>query len=53
MIDMKNTTDFEDILIGTYGEKGTKKRDKYDANSLAFRIGVMLNEAKFAHTPRP
>ena len=35
MTDMKNITDFEDILIGTYGKKGTEKRDKYDATSLA------------------
>lgn len=43
---MKNATDFEDILIKTYGEKGTKKRDKYDADSLSFRLGVMLKEAR-------
>ncbi|MDT8415450.1 MAG: helix-turn-helix transcriptional regulator [Flavobacteriaceae bacterium] len=43
---MKNITDFEDILIETYGEKGTKKRDKYDADSLSFRLGVMLKEAR-------
>ena len=49
---MKNTTDFEDILIETYGEKGTEKRDEYDANSLAFRLGVMLNEVKVAFTPK-
>ena len=46
MADMKNVTDFEDILIGTYGKKGTEKRDKYDADSLAFRLGVMLKEAR-------
>ena len=43
---MKNVTDFEDILNNKYGEKGTEKRDKYDANSLAFRLGVMLKEAR-------
>ena len=43
---MKNLTDFEDILIQTYGEKGTPERDKYDAGSLAFRLGVMLKEAR-------
>ena len=43
---MKNTTDFEDILIEKYGEKGTPARDKYDADSLAFRHGVMLKEAR-------
>jgi HTH-type transcriptional regulator / antitoxin HipB len=43
---MKNITDFEDILIDKYGTKGTSKRDKYDADSLAFRLGVMLKEAR-------
>jgi ribosome-binding protein aMBF1 (putative translation factor) len=46
MTDMKNVTDFEDILIGTYGKKGTAKRDKYDTESLAFRLGVMLKQAR-------
>ncbi len=45
---MKNVTDFEDILIEKYGEKGTASRDKYDADSLAFRLGVMLKEARNA-----
>ena len=43
---MKNITDFEDILKESYGEKGTPSRDKFDANSLAFRLGVMLKEAR-------
>lgn len=43
---MKNITDFEDILKENYGEKGTPLRDKYDADSLAFRLGVMLKEAR-------
>lgn len=43
---MKNITDFEDILKEKYGEKGTASRDKYDADSLAFRIGVMLKEER-------
>jgi ribosome-binding protein aMBF1 (putative translation factor) len=43
---MKNTTDFEDILIKKYGKKGTAKREKYDSDSLAFRLGVMLKEAR-------
>jgi len=43
---MKNLTDFEDILKEKYGEKGTDARDKYDAASLAFRLGVMLKEAR-------
>lgn len=43
---MKNVTDFEDLLIDTYGEKGTPSRDKYDTDSLAFRLGVMLKDAR-------
>ena len=43
---MKNVTDFEDLLKDKYGEKGAPLRDKYDADSLAFRLGVMLKEAR-------
>ena len=43
---MKNLTDFEDLLKEKYGEKGTPARDKYEADSLAFRLGVMLKEAR-------
>lgn len=43
---MKNVTDFEDILIEKYGSKGTAERDKYDAASLAFRLGAMLKQAR-------
>lgn len=43
---MKNTTDFEDILIEKYGNKGSESRDKFDAESLAFRLGVMLKDAR-------
>jgi len=46
MTDMKNIIDFEDILAEKYGQKGTESRDKYDADSLAFRLGVMLKEAR-------
>jgi HTH-type transcriptional regulator/antitoxin HipB len=43
---MKQITDFEDLLLDKYGEKGTPKRDKYDTESLAFGLGVMLREAR-------
>ncbi|MBE0424768.1 MAG: helix-turn-helix transcriptional regulator [Lutibacter sp.] len=43
---MKNITNFEDLLIEKYGKKGTVKRDNYDAESLAFRLGAMLKEAR-------
>jgi ribosome-binding protein aMBF1 (putative translation factor) len=43
---MKHITNFEDLLIDKYGKKGTPERDKFDADSLAFRLGVMLKEAR-------
>jgi len=43
---MKNITDFEDLLKDKYGEKGSANREKYDAESLAFRLGIMLKEAR-------
>ena len=43
---MVNITDFEDLLKEKYGEKGSPARDKFDADSLAFRLGVMLKEAR-------
>ena len=43
---MKQTTNFETLLIEKYGDKGTPKRDVFDADSLAFRLGVMLKEAR-------
>ncbi len=43
---MKNVIDFDDLLKEKYGEKGTPTREKYDAESLAFRLGVMLKEAR-------
>ena len=43
---MNNITDFEDLLKRKYGEKGSPERDKFDADSLAFRLGVMLKEAR-------
>jgi transcriptional regulator with XRE-family HTH domain len=33
-------------LKDKFGEKGSSSRDKYDADSLAFRLGVMLKEAR-------
>lgn len=41
-----NTTDLEEILTEKYGKKGSEERDKYDSESLAFRLGVMLKEAR-------
>jgi len=43
---MKKVIDFEDLLKEKYGEKGTPDRDKFDSDSLSFRLGVMLKEAR-------
>ena len=42
---MKTKT-LSQLLDENYGPKGTKKRNQYDAESLAFRLGVMLKEAR-------
>ena len=41
-----NITDFEDLLTQKYGPIGSRKREKYDADSLAFRLGILLKEAR-------
>lgn len=43
---MKNITTFEQLLDEKYGKKGSEKRDLYDSESLSFRLGVMLKEAR-------
>jgi ribosome-binding protein aMBF1 (putative translation factor) len=43
---MENVTDFEDLLKEKYGEIGEPIRDKYEANSLAFRLGAMLKDVR-------
>lgn len=40
------TKTLSQLLDENYGPKGTPKRDKYDGESLAFRLGVMLKEAR-------
>jgi HTH-type transcriptional regulator / antitoxin HipB len=40
------TRTLEELLEEQYGAKGTPQRDKYDSDSLAFRLGVMLKEAR-------
>lgn len=42
---MKTKT-FEQLLDEQYGPKGTPARDQFEADSLAFRLGVMLKEAR-------
>ncbi|TVR77314.1 MAG: XRE family transcriptional regulator [Chitinophagaceae bacterium] len=43
---MKNIKTLNQLLDEKYGKKGSAKRDQYDADSLAFRLGVMLKEAR-------
>lgn len=43
---MKQLKSFDDLLEAKYGQKGTPLRDQYDADSLAYRLGIMLKEAR-------
>ncbi len=43
---MKKLTTFEEHLDKHRGKKGTESRTKFDSDSLAFRLGVMLKEAR-------
>jgi DNA-binding XRE family transcriptional regulator len=43
---MKKIKSFDELLEEKYGQKGDLKRDQFDTNSLAFRLGVMLKEAR-------
>ena len=42
----KNITTLEEILDNKYGKKGAKKRDKWEQDFEAFRLGIMLEEAR-------
>jgi len=42
----KNLTTFEDHLDQQYGKKGTVKRDKFEQEFEAFKIGVLIQEAR-------
>lgn len=39
---MKDVKTFDELLDEKYGKKGNNERDQFDADSLAFRLGVML-----------
>ncbi|MGA1544848.1 MAG: helix-turn-helix domain-containing protein [Saprospiraceae bacterium] len=43
---MKKIKTFDQLLDEKYGKKGSSERDKFDADSLAFRLGAMLKEAR-------
>jgi DNA-binding XRE family transcriptional regulator len=43
---MENITTFEEHLDKYHGKEGTESRAKFEADSLAFRLGAMLQEAR-------
>lgn len=43
---MKKITTFEEHLDKHYGEKGSERRDKFEAGSISFRLGEMLREER-------
>ena len=42
----KNLTAFSDHLDRQYGKRGTKKREKYEQEFEAFKLGVMIQELR-------
>ena len=43
---MSKITTFEEHLEKEYGKKGTPEREKFEADAMAFRLGVLLKEAR-------
>jgi len=43
---MKKITTFEDHLDKQYGKKSSKRRNTFEAESIAFRLGEMLREGR-------
>jgi len=43
---MKKITTFEEHLEKEYGKKGTPEREQFEADAMAFRLGVLLKEAR-------
>jgi DNA-binding XRE family transcriptional regulator len=42
----RNLTSWDDHLDKKYGKKGTSTRDKYEEDFEAFKIGVLIQEAR-------
>lgn len=42
----KNITSLDSLLDKKYGKKGAKKRDEWEQEFEAFKIGVLLEEAR-------
>lgn len=43
---MKNVTTFEEHLDQQYGAKGTPNREKFEQGYEAFKLGVLIQEAR-------
>ena len=43
---INNVTTFSEHLDKQYGKKGSKRREKFETNSVAFRLGEMLKEER-------
>ncbi|PJA96307.1 MAG: transcriptional regulator [Ignavibacteriales bacterium CG_4_9_14_3_um_filter_34_10] len=43
---MKKITTFEEHLDKQYGKKGSEQRDKFESDSISFRLGEMLREER-------
>ncbi len=46
MMKKKNLTSLSDFIDEKAGLKGTKKRDKYDKEFEAFKLGVLIQQAR-------
>lgn len=42
----KNLTSFEDHLNEQYGKRGTKRREAYEQEFEAFKLGVLIQEMR-------
>lgn len=42
----KNITTFDELLDKKYGKRGAEKREKWEQEFEAFRLGVLLEEAR-------
>lgn len=42
----KNLTSLSEFVNEKVGQKGTKKRDKYDRELEAFKLGVLIQQAR-------
>jgi len=42
----RNLTSFEDFLDQQYGKKGTQKREAYEQEFEAFKLGVLIQEMR-------